>query len=525
MLTARAQEWLEDRGFDPELLSKFGIESEPPSGVKDGRPWTMRGEWIVVPNRRDGAVIHKKFRNLDPEPGREPWLAAPGGERTFWNVDVLFDRTLDDEPLIITEGEWDALSMIQAGFVRTVSVPNGAPKKSQADRATFYNYLEDLTPQLDRVRLIILATDADGPGYTLLEDLTTILGPTRCKFVSYPDGCKDANDVLVRFGAERLRQCVRAARWVNVAGVRRLSDYPPGCDVDPVVWRTGISPAFDRHVGIMPGYISVWTGIPSHGKTTLLKQITWTLCGAAGALDPNNPPPSLMRAAVGSFEELFARDYKRDAMHYLIGRPRDGWNGKGGGGPWTREEIDRAAQWLDEHIVAIDPHGYVEAAGALEEFEPTMDWTLEALRAAIVRHQCQFNVVDPWGEIVQTRKFGQSEHDFIGESLSRFNRLARTLKAHIAIIAHPYKLDSNRKGEIRPPGPYDVSGSAYWFNKPSLGSTVHRDPAKDPETKEPIAGDTRTRVDVWKSKFEDVQGPPGTFHLYFNRRAKKFEAA
>ena len=103
----------------------------------------------------------------------------------------------------------------------------------------------------------ILACDADGPGYALNEDLATLLGPARCKFVPYPDHCKDANDVLIRFGAERLRECVVKARWINVAGVRRFSDYPPGSDADPIVWRSGISPAFDNRVGIMPGYVSI----------------------------------------------------------------------------------------------------------------------------------------------------------------------------------------------------------------------------------------------------------------------------
>ena len=35
-------------------------------------------------------------------------------------------RTLSNDPLIITEGELDALSAIQAGFPRAISVPDGA---------------------------------------------------------------------------------------------------------------------------------------------------------------------------------------------------------------------------------------------------------------------------------------------------------------------------------------------------------------------------------------------------------------
>lgn len=501
MLSAPAQEWLEERGLDCDLALRYEWESRRPAGVSDG-------EWLAIPFHRGDRVVNRKYRRLDDK----RFMQDKGGAQIFWNESVLDDAGLAHEPLLITEGEFDALALIQAGFQRTVSVPGGAPSEPQADKGQRrYKFFEEAQAKLDPINSIILATDADAPGYALTEDLSALLGPARCKFVPYPDGCKDANDVLVRFGAERLRQCVNNARWVNVAGVRKLSDYPPGSDGDPVVWRTGISPAWDKRIGIMPGYISVWTGIPMHGKTQLLKQVTWTLCEA---LD--------MRAAVASFEETFARDYKRSALHYRIGRPREGW--PGAGGKWSKAELDAALEWLNEHVIAIDPHGYSEGGAMLEEVEPTMDWVLQAAQTAIVRHQCRLVVIDPWGEIQQTRERGESEHDFIGRSLTRFNRLARSLKAHIAIVAHPKKLETDRNGEWRAPGPYDIAGSSYFFNKPSLGVTVHRDPERDRETKEPLPHSTRTKVAVWKSKFQDVQGKPGTFHLNFIPRDGKFAA-
>ncbi len=499
MLSANAREWIEDRGLDQDLAQRYGLESRSPAGVTDG-------DWIAIPYYRADRVVNRKYRRLD----EKAFAQDKGGAQIFWNESVLNDVGLADMPLIVTEGELDALALIQAGFQRTVSVPGGAPAKPQAENTgRRYKFIEEVLATLDRVGRIILAMDADAPGYALNEDLSTLLGPARCKFVPYPDGCKDANDVLVRFGAARLRQCVEAARWVNVAGVRKLSDYPPGSDGDPVVWRTGLSPAWDKRVGIMPGYTSVWTGIPMHGKTQLLKQVTWTLCEKLE-----------MRAAVASFEETFNRDYKRSALHYLIGRPRGGW--PNAGGPWTAEEIETAEKWIEDHIIAIDPHGYADAGSQLEEIEPTMDWVLHAAQTAIIRHQCRFVVVDPWGEISQSRERGESEHDFIGRSLTRFNRLARSLKAHVAIIAHPKKLESNRDGVWRPPGPYDIAGSSHFFNKPSLGVSIHRDPDLDKETKEPLPGSTRTKIMTWKSKFQDVQGKVGHCYLNFIPRDGRF---
>jgi twinkle protein len=262
-------------------------------------------------------------------------------------------------------------------------------------------------------------------------------------------------------------------------------------------------------VGIMPGYSSVWTGIPNHGKTTLIKQVTWSLCQSLNK-----------RAAVGSFEEAFARDYKRSALHYLIGRPKDGW--PNAGGEWTRPEITRGEEWMENHLVAIDPHGYGEKGGALEEFDPTLDWVLDAATTAVVRHGCKLVVIDPWGEIDQRRDKYESEHDYIGRALSRFNRLARQLKVHVAIVAHPRKMETAKDGAPKIPGPYDIAGSSYFYNKPSLGVTVHRDPAISPDTKEPDPNSTRTQIWVWKSKFQDVQGKPGKFHLDYIPRDGRF---
>jgi twinkle protein len=46
-----------------------------------------------------------------------------GGRLVLWNHDCLLEDS--KKPVVICEGEWDALTAIQAGF-RAVSVPNGA---------------------------------------------------------------------------------------------------------------------------------------------------------------------------------------------------------------------------------------------------------------------------------------------------------------------------------------------------------------------------------------------------------------
>lgn len=502
MLTQTAVDFLEERGLDLEVIARFEPESRNPPGVSSG-------DWIAFPFFRGDNKVNHEYRQLQPKTFRRD----PGKTMCFWNEVVLDDPGLIDEPLFITEGILDALSLIQAGFLRTVSMPNGSQSAEKMpendDPITRYRFIQEVQAKIDRISRIVICADADAKGYALTEDLATLLGPARCKFVPMPEHCKDANDILVRFGVERLRECVVKARWVNVAGVRRFSDYPAGSDADPVIWRSGIHPSFDRRVGIMPGYSSVWTGIPNNGKSTLLNQVCWGLSENYG-----------IRCAKAMLEIMPNRDYRRQALQYRIGRPRDGGVGQP---PWSQEEIDEAQAWLEEHVIPIDPNGYTGlGTDDIEEAEATMDWFLDAATTAIVRFGCRVVMLDPWGDIIPQRDRGESEHDFIGRSMSRINRLCRTLKAHVAIVAHPRKIEPTSRGVVRPPGPYEIAGSSYFFNKASLGVTVHRDPECD-EQGEPIRGDTRTNVIVWKSKFHDVQGQPGQLYLRYCPNSMKFE--
>ena len=68
-----------------------------------------------------GVVVAEKYRTPDNR-----FWQRPGGRRTFWNADVLDDPALavGQYPLIITEGEIDALTAIDCGFP-LAQVPTG----------------------------------------------------------------------------------------------------------------------------------------------------------------------------------------------------------------------------------------------------------------------------------------------------------------------------------------------------------------------------------------------------------------
>ncbi|KAI3697532.1 hypothetical protein L6452_30625 [Arctium lappa] len=151
---------------------------------------------IAYTYRRNGELVNCKFRSIT--------------SRKFWQV----------------EGEIDKLSMEQAGILNCVSVPDGAPQQVSTSlpakkQDTRYKYLLNCKEYLDKASRIVLATDGDGPGRALAEELSCCLGKERCWLVTWPKkdefSCyKDANEVLVHLGTEGLRHVVETAELYEV---------------------------------------------------------------------------------------------------------------------------------------------------------------------------------------------------------------------------------------------------------------------------------------------------------------------
>ena len=181
MMTDGMMQRLEARGLDIELASRLGLDSTSRAG----------GDCLVLPFVREGKVVRRKYRRFDVVDGALKWSADKDGLRIAYNEDCLRDDSLIGQPLLITEGELDAIAAIQAGFARTISVPDGAPPPGNRDRDELeagakYEWLKDIRGLLskDRVSEIILATDGDDNGAALMQDLSVLLGRYRCKFLT-----------------------------------------------------------------------------------------------------------------------------------------------------------------------------------------------------------------------------------------------------------------------------------------------------------------------------------------------------
>lgn len=201
---------------------------------------------------------------------------------------------------------------------------------------------------------------------------------------------------------------------------------------------------------IAKGELTVITGVPGHGKSSVMDAMAvrmaechdWRWC----MYSPENYPWEL------HVEKLIS---------LYIGKPFH----RGPTDRMTPIEVSAGLEWLNRHFVFIEPD---EDNISLEAVLSLVDQTMESVAIDGV-------VIDPWNELESNRPTDQTETDYIGNSLRKVRRFARHRNVGLWIVAHPRKLQMKENGEgYVLPTPYDISGSAHWYNKADNCLTVYR---------------------------------------------------
>jgi twinkle protein len=473
MINERHAKILEARGFEIELLEALGIASNSRLG----------SDCIAIPIVRDGVKINTKYRTIA---GERRYVQNTGQRPCFWNADRISDPTLVDCPLIITEGEFDAIAAIQAGFGRAVSVPNGAPELQRDEddedtRTELYRYIKTAPAELAECKEIILAVDRDAAGIALLNDLALRLGRARCKWVKYPGTCKDLADVLQHFGQRGVAEAINRAQWMEIDGLYRMSELPPLPEIVPL--DSGF-PGLQPHYRLRPGDLTVVTGIPGHGKTTVILDIVCRMVMRHS-----------WRACLASFEMTPQRELRRFLRT---------WHGARLVVEMSPQALSNADHWIDQNFLFVAPG---------EDDDVTLEWLMERLSSAVVRHGVKLQVVDPWNEIEHDRPPHMTLTEYTGYALRALKRFARKHQVHLIIVAHPKMLRRDQDGKYPFPSLYDISDSAHWYNRPEVGIIVWR------------GKDERTIVRVAKSRYHDEIGVPGDIAVRYVSERSTFEAA
>jgi 5S rRNA maturation endonuclease (ribonuclease M5) len=187
-------EWFEGRGISNNTTLRLNITQS-----KEWMPATEKIVPVICYNYyRGDELVNIKFRAKDKD-----FRLNKGSELIFYNLNSL----IGEDTGIIVEGENDVLALHEAAIYNSISVPNGASKSGNNN----LQYVDNCANDISLIRKWIIFTDNDLPGKTLAQELAFRLGKHKCSIVILPDDCKDANDVLIKFGKEKIHDLITNA--------------------------------------------------------------------------------------------------------------------------------------------------------------------------------------------------------------------------------------------------------------------------------------------------------------------------
>ena len=252
-----------------EIVTYFAKRKISEQTLLDWKIGATKDGNIVFPFYRDDILTYVKYRKpkkYEKGDGPKEWQDA-NTEPILYGMDM----TTPNLPLVICEGEIDALSLYEAGVNNVVSVPCGC------NNLEWINLCWDWLEKFNQIKLF---GDADEPGMEMVSTISKRLGEDRCMIpAEYPECiyngkdlnriCKDASEILQCYGPEVLKGLVDACEPAPIKGVLELSKIP---FVDP----TSI-PRIMTHIpslnnmigGLSEGGLTIISGKRGEGKSTL----------------------------------------------------------------------------------------------------------------------------------------------------------------------------------------------------------------------------------------------------------------
>ncbi len=437
-LKPEAIKWFEGRGISNNTLLRLDVTE-----AIEWMPSAQKEMTCICFNYyRDGQLVNIKYRD-----GKKGFKLAKDAELIFYNLDGIKEETT----CYIVEGEIDCLSLHEAGIYNVVSVPNGASKGSQK-----LEYLDNCWQYFENKTKVVLAVDNDEAGNSLKDELARRIGKEKCFTVSYPEGCKDANDVLKVYGKDELIKTLAGAEAIPLEGIVGMDEiydqitdwynngYPKGAAAK--------IEGFDPLLTFAPGQLTMITGIPGHGKDEFTNLImanlakhedwSWGICGFEET--PAQTTTKLIEKFTGKSFDFRINPHQRinaDEFEYGVGM------------------VDKYFKFINTEVVQTDVDGILEKAEQM-----------------VQRYGIKGFCLNPWNWIDHYRAEYMSETEYISAMLTKIITFSKKYQVHFFLVAHTTKIQKDKNtGKYEVPTLYSISGSANFFNKTHNGITVYRD--------------------------------------------------
>ena len=246
-----AIKYLESRGIHSEIAEKYQITTD------------KKGNLIFPFFDQDEQLQFIKYRNPHPKEGQNKEWCEKDCKPILFGMSQC---NLDNDTLIITEGQIDSLSVAQAGYENAVSVPTGARG---------FSWVPFCWDWMSNFIKIIVFGDHEHDEITLFSEISSRWG-NRVWHVQAEDylDCKDANEILQKYGSDQIKKCIENAVQLPIRDAIELSsvEYINPYEIPKVA--TGINSVDELLCGGLPlGQMILLTGKAGDGKSTFASQL------------------------------------------------------------------------------------------------------------------------------------------------------------------------------------------------------------------------------------------------------------
>lgn len=430
------EEYLGKRGLSVATLDHFGIKEDEHKNI------------VFEFFDADNILLSVKLRPSHRIKPSEP--------KMFWQKDsdscpLLFNvnRVNFEQPLVITEGNIDAMSVFEAGYYNVVSIPGGV----QDTKWIEFNY-----KFLENFKQFIVWTDNDEAGQQGRQKIVKRLGEYNCKIVTPTDDVldviesyyqqydanshirkADANNVLIACGGGMILNLLKTAKEIENPKVKRLMDFDEQQLQDLPRISTGFK-AIDRIMyGNFDNSLTILTGKSGGGKSTLLNQFFIAEPLEAGE-----------RVLIYS-GELPARILLGNILRPLASRRHiielDNGEDQPKGYKVTSEASKAIKSFYRDNLFVFDD---------LDELETNGGGLLEAMEYSYKRYGITSYVIDNLMTVDMRGVQGESKLDCQIQFVKRLKKFTREYPVKVLLVAHARKLAAGQSDV----GIDDVSGAS-----------------------------------------------------------------
>lgn len=427
----KVQKWFQDRGISLSTIRKLritdGLEWMP---VADREMMTIQFNYFI-----DSTLVNVKYRD-----SMKHFKMFKDAEKVFYNIDsIRFSNSC-----VIVEGEMDAASIVEAGINTVVSVPNGFNLNGNINLDYLTNYYEIF----ENKEKIYICVDNDEAGKKGEAELIRRLGAEKCYIVNLED-CKDANEYLLKYGPEKLKEQIQKAPPCPLENVITAEDVMGDLETFYLKghqkgYGIGLS-EFDNIFTTYTKQFIVVTGFPSSGKSDFVDQ----MCVGYNMLH--------------SFKVAYASTENFPAYLHVDKIVRKFYGMKPDSDDVTKERWRRVVRYVSKNFFHINyDDGY------------DLEKVLKKAEELVKRKGIRVLVIDPYNKVRYKAGKNLGINDYTNEYLNLIDSFSKKHDVITIVVAHPTKPEKI-DGKLQPPTFYDVKGGGEFYDMSPHGILVHRD--------------------------------------------------